>query len=251
MQGQDWGWTSPAVLCLLAGSAVAFVLFAAAEGRTAVPLVDLRLLRGSPLVANTVGATAQFAITGLTVLAAIYIQSVLGFSPFEAGLGLLPLTVPALFGSPVSGWLLERVSGRVLATVGMALMAVGMLGSGIGADFSDDYGALIPGFVVFGVGFSVVFTVMTTLVMANAPTDDRGMVSGVYNTARNVGAALGVAVMGAILAAESGNGTPSEVDSAFAITLEVTAGVIALGALLAYLGLPRAKHTRESAHHVP
>jgi EmrB/QacA subfamily drug resistance transporter len=249
MQGQDWGWTSPAVVALLAVAAVVLTLFAAAEARTRVPLVDIELLRGSALAANTVGATAQFAITGLTVLAAIYLQSVLDLSPFDAGLGLLPLTVPALAGAPLTGWLLERVRGRVLVTVGMALMAAGMFSAAIGADVSDRYAALVPGFFVFGVGFSVVYTAMTTLVMASAPSADRGMVSGVYNTARNIGAALGVAVMGAILAAESGAGTPSEVDSAFALTLEVSAGVVALGALVAYLGLSHARTGPGSAHH--
>ena len=249
MQAQDWGWTSPAVIGLLVGSGIAFAVFAAVEARARVPLVDLGLLRDGPLAANTVGATAQFAVTGLTVLAAVYLQTVLGFSPFEAGLGLLPLTVPALFGAPLSGWLLERISGRVLATVGTVLMAAGMLAAGIGADLSDRYVALAPGFLVFAIGFSVVYTVMTTLVMGGAAAADRGMVSGVYNTARNVGATLGVAVMGAILAAASGAGTPSDVDTAFALTLEVTAGIAALGALLGWLGLPRTRPERPSAHH--
>lgn len=249
MQAPDWGWTSPAVLGLLVAAAVVLALFVAAEARTRWPLVDLRLLRGSSLCANSVGAIAQYAITGLTVLAAIYLQEVLGFSPFEAGLRLLPLTVPALFASPVSGWLLERVSGRVLATVGMALMAVGMFTAGIGADISDRYAALVPGFLVFAVGFSVAYTVMTTLVMAGAPAAERGGASGVYNTARNVGAALGVAVMGAILAAESGTGTPSEVDSAFALTLEVSSVLLAAGAVAGWLWLPRTRPEGVSAHH--
>lgn len=77
------------------------------------------------------------------------------------------------------------------------------------------------------------------------------MVSGVYNTARNVGATLGVAVMGAILAAASGAGTPSDVDSAFAITLEVTSALLALGALVGWLWLPRRRPEPFSAHHVP
>src|SRR5262249_21541933 len=162
-----------------------------------------------------------------TVLAAIYVQTVLGFSPFQGGLALLPLTVPALFGSPLSGWLLERISGRVLATSGLVLMAAGMLAAGIGAERSDRYAALVPGFLMFGVGFSVVYTVMTTIVMAGAEPEERGMVSGVYNTARNVGATLGVAVMGAILAGASGAGTRADVDSGFALTLEVTSALLA------------------------
>jgi EmrB/QacA subfamily drug resistance transporter len=249
MQAQDWGWTSPGFAGLLVGAVVAFGLFVARERRSRAPLVDLELLRGSSLVANTVGATAQFAITGLTVLAAIYLQTVLRFSPFDAGLRMLPLTVPALFGSPLTGRLLERISGRTLATAGMVLMAGGMLASGIGADLSDRYVALVPGFLLFGVGFSVVFTVMTTLVMASAKTADRGMASGVYNTARNLGAALGVAVMGGLLAAESGAGTRSDVDGAFALTLEVSAAVLALGALLGWLWLPRGRAEPESAPH--
>jgi MFS family permease len=128
-------------------------------------------------------------------------------------------------------------------------MAAGMLAAGVGADRSDHYAALIPGFLVFGVGFSVVYTVMTTIVMAGAAAEERGMVSGVYNTARNVGATFGVAVMGAILAAASGAGTPQDVDSAFAITLEITSALLALGALAGWLWLPRVRPERVSAHH--
>jgi MFS family permease len=246
MQGQDWGWSSPVVLALFPVAAVLFVLFGRVERAEPAPLVDLAMVRGAALAANAVGAAAQFAITGVTVVAAIYLQNVLGYSPVDAGLRLLPLTVPALFGSPAAGRLLEHFSARTLAAAGMALMAAGLLATGIGADVSDTFGALVPGFIVFGTGFAVSYTVMTTLVMASAPAVDRGMASGVYNTARNVGATLGVAAMGAILVALDPAGlSPSaaegrgQFDHAFAVTFYVTAALLAVGAVVAATALPR------------
>lgn len=243
MQVQDWGWGSPKVQALLGGSLAGLVAFGLVERRARAPLVDLRLLRGASLAANTVGSIAQFAITGLTVLAAIYLQDVLDFSPFDAGAGLLPLLVPGLAGSLLTGRLLDRVGGRALTIAGMWLMAIGLLASGIGADLSDTYPALVPGFIVTGAGFSVVFTALTTVVMGSAPSVDRGVVSGVYNTTRNVGGALGVALMGAVLVAAA-NGRVSEAaretyDQAFASTLEYTSALVAVGALVAWFATGR------------
>jgi EmrB/QacA subfamily drug resistance transporter len=238
MQTQSWGLASGATIGLLLGAAATLVLFWLAEGRTAPPLVDRRLLRGGSLAANTIASCSQFAVTGLTVLAAVYFQTALGYSPLEAGALLLPLTVPMLFSAPLTGLLLPRAGARALVTAGMALMTAGMVAIGVGADVSDRYAALLPGLAVFGVGFSVVYTALTTAVMASAAAFDRGLVSGVYNTARNLGATLGVAVMGSLLAGFEAD-RPSELSAAFALTLEVSASVAFAGALIAYFALGR------------
>jgi EmrB/QacA subfamily drug resistance transporter len=256
MQVQSWGWGSARVEALLGVSLAGLVAFGFVERRARAPLVDLRLLWGQSLAANTVGTIAQFAMTGLVVLAAIYLQDVLGFSPFGAGAALLPLLLPGLFGSLLAGRLLDRFGGRELTMAGMWMTAAGMLVAGIGADVSDRYLALVPGFVLTGIGYAVVFTALTTVVMGSAPSVDRGVVSGVYNTTRNIGGALGVALMGAVLV-EAANGPVDKVarrsfDLAFASTLEWTSALVAVGAVIAWAARGHAPRAAVAAflHHV-
>jgi EmrB/QacA subfamily drug resistance transporter len=276
MQMPDWGWASPATIGLHAAAVVMLALFGLVERRATSPLVDLRLLRGRSLAANTIGACSQFVVTGLTVLVAVYLQTGLGYSPVEAGALLLPITVPMLFSAPLTGHMLMRVGVRALVTTGMGLMAGGMVAVGIAAHASERYVAHLPGLVLFGLGFAAVYTALTTAVMGSAPAFDRGLVSGVYNTARNLGATLGLAVMGTLLAAFEGHrlttllpsGEAGAIDDkrvqhllgtedlsaggahlqsvartafegAFAITVEISASVALAGALIAYFALGR------------
>jgi EmrB/QacA subfamily drug resistance transporter len=234
MQGDGWGWTSGLTLGTLAAGVALLGAFVAVEGRASAPLVDLRTLRRPALAAaNGVAFCAQFVSTAFTVLVAIFLQNELHYSALATGALLLPMTIPLLVASPVSGHLIERVGARRLAGGGMALAALGV-GVVAATVQTGELVPLLPGFVLFGLGFATVLTSLTTAVMAGAGPLDRGMVSGVYNTARNVGASLGVAVTSGILAALG----PSTA-SGFAATLGVTAGVAALGSLLAFALLAR------------
>ena len=236
MQGESWGWGSPRTLGLIALGAVVLGALPAVEARVAQPLVDLRVLRvPATAAANGVGFCAQFVSTGFTVLVAIYLQDSLGYSPLQTGALLLPMTVPLLVGSPAAGRLVGRLGARRLTTIGMGLVSAGVLGVGLGAG-SGGYGALLPGLVLFGCGFSVVLTTLTTAVMAGAGAGERGMVSGVYNTARNVGATLDVAATGSMLFTLQRS---HSFESAFATTMEATAAVAALGAVVAAAFLRR------------
>lgn len=198
MQADVWGWGSPAILGLLAGATVALAVFARWELRAPAPLVELRLLRvGSIAAGNAIAGALQFTVTAMTVFLAIFLQNVLGNSPLGAGLLLLPVTLPLLVASPLAGLVTERVGVRLPATAGMGLCAAGSLWIGLEADAAGA-GPLVPGMIAFGLGIAVAMTVMTTAVMAGAPPGQRGMVSGIYNTVRYVGAALGVAVVSAL-----------------------------------------------------
>jgi EmrB/QacA subfamily drug resistance transporter len=115
MQAQRWGWGSAAVVALLAVGAVLVVAFIVVERRTSAPLIQLGLFRSRNFsIDNTVLALVQFALTGLTVFGAIYVQQLLGFGPIGAGLSLLPLTAPLLVLAPQAGKLYDRVGPRAL-----------------------------------------------------------------------------------------------------------------------------------------
>lgn len=199
MQAQTWGWASPATLGLLALGAAGFAVFVAVEARAPMPLIDVALLRRRAMAAaNFTGFSAQFVVTGLVVLLAIYLQNVLAYSPLATGALLLPLTLPVLAMAPIAGRLADRVAPRTLVGSGMTVLAAGTLAIGL-AVRSDAYLPMLPGLVAVGGGFAVCLTSMTTAIMAAARGADRGMVSGVYTTARDIGASLGVAVMGSLL----------------------------------------------------
>ncbi len=229
MQAETWGWLAAATLALVAVGIAGLAVFAAVERRTSAPLVDLAVLRGrASATANGVGFAAQFVSTALTVLVAIYLQDGLGESPLATGALLLPMTLPLLIGAPLAGRLVPRFGTRALVAVGMGLVAVGTIAVGLAA-LGSGYPPLIPGLVAFGAGFAVVLTVLTSAVMGAAGSHDRGMVSGVYNTARNVGASLGVAVTSSLLATLQRH---HPLDDAFAVTMVVT-GLVAAAAAAA------------------
>lgn len=123
MQGRPWGWKSTMTITLLAAGAVLIAVFALAEPRRRSPLVPLALLRRRNFPAdNAVLALVQFALTGLTVFAAIYVQELLGLRPVTAGLSLLPVMVPLLVLSPLAGRIYDRAGPRALVSGGAALL---------------------------------------------------------------------------------------------------------------------------------
>lgn len=274
MQAQVWGWSSAATLSLIAAGVIGLVAFVAVELRAPLPLVDVRMLRDRTFAAaNAIGFFAQFVITGLVVLLALYLQNVLGHTALTAGVMLLPLTLPVLVSSPVAGRLADRIAVRTIVGTGMTLLAIGTFAIGAAAR-SGSYWPMLPALVIVGSGFSAVLTSMTTAIMAAAPSDDRGMVSGIYTTARDIGASLGVAIMGTLLAtleslqldadgaariedsrvhavlagAPGATRDPAAVrvaadvfEHAFATTLQITALAAAIGAVLAWTLLARTR----------
>ena len=199
MQAPVWGLGSGIAISVLAASILVLAAWTQIERRARDPLVDIDLLRGAMLGGNFVAFCVPFVLSGLAVLLAIYLQNVLGYSALQTGVLMLPLTVPGLFGSLISGWLAVRYGARSVVSGGMALAAVGVYAVGVGAQ-ADRYLELMPGLIVFAFGAAVALPAMTTVIMASVESPERGMVSGVYNTARLVGATMGLAVMGSVLA---------------------------------------------------
>jgi EmrB/QacA subfamily drug resistance transporter len=126
MEASNWGWGSAKTIGAIAVGALLLVVFAFIERREASPLVELRLFgvrnfRGD----TTVLFFAQFALMGLTIFGAIFTQDILGFTPIEAGLGLLPVTLPLLVAAPLAGRIYDRTGPRALATAGTLAAAIG------------------------------------------------------------------------------------------------------------------------------
>jgi EmrB/QacA subfamily drug resistance transporter len=230
MQSNTWGWGSASVLVLLGGGLLLLVVFVLIERRQRSPLVELGLFasrnfRGDSLVLFCV----QFSLIALTVFGAIYVQDMLGFSPVEAGLGLLPLTIPLLFAAPIGGRIYDRAGPRLLVSTGCLLTGAGLLWTAA-VLHELAYGWLVPGYVALGVGVGLVMSPTNTDAMGAAPAPLRGQASGMIQTVRQVGGTVGLAIVGAIVAGVQhdrlqdfllGIGAPqSEVDSVQRILAE-------------------------------
>jgi EmrB/QacA subfamily drug resistance transporter len=198
IRGNPEGWGSAPIVASLGGSAALLLAFVAIEARSDHPMLDLDLFRKPAF--NGVSAVAFGLSAGMFAMflyLTIYMQGVLGFSPLETGLRFLPLTVLSFVASPISGKLSHRVPIRVLVGLGLGLVGVGlMLMHGLEPD--SDISALLPGFLVAGIGIGLTNPGIGQAAIAVVPAAKSGMGSGINTTFRQVGIATGVASLGAV-----------------------------------------------------
>jgi EmrB/QacA subfamily drug resistance transporter len=200
MQGQTWGWNSPAIVALLIASAVLGPAFLIWESRAPAPLIRLSLYRLQNFGPDSVIlAGVQFALVGASVFGAVWSQQVLGFSAIHAGAAMLPLTLPLLVVAPLAGRLYDRIGPRPILTAGSALISLGL--GWLALKLPDqNYSLLIPGYVAMGAGIGLTISPATTDALAVAAPSERSQASGITQTVRQVGGAVGIAILGAIVA---------------------------------------------------
>jgi EmrB/QacA subfamily drug resistance transporter len=199
IQASSWGWTSARIIGLLAASVVSLALFVAIERRSPAPILPLDIFRSLPFLGtNIAGFVLLFCVLGVFLYIAIYMQAVLGFSALKAGLMYLPATVPIAVLGPVSARLAERFGASPVTAVGMAfLAAAGGVETRLTA--STDYGVIVAVMVVLGIGMGLVGAPISRLAIASAEARFAGAASGVFAMSRQIGAAFGVAVIGAVV----------------------------------------------------
>ena len=201
VEGNAWGWGSPAILGLLALSVAAFAAFVAIEKRSAAPVVDFDALRSKQFLgANIVAFMVSFGMLAMFFFLALYMQNILGFGPLEAGVRFLPSTVVIIFAGPVAGRLADRFGPRPLMTAGMLITALSLFWqSRIEVDTS--YAFLAPAFVLMGLGMGLVMSPMSMAAMNAVDRSKAGVASGTLSMFRMVGGTFGVAALGALVAA--------------------------------------------------
>jgi EmrB/QacA subfamily drug resistance transporter len=200
MQAAQWGWASPATMALLGLGAALLVAFTLTEARRGSPLVQLKLFSSRNFsVGTAVLGCVQFALIGLTVFGAIYLQEILGFGPIAAGLALLPVVMPLLLLSPAAGRAYDRLGPRALVAAGAALLGAGLMWTATVLG-TLRYAWLLPGLVVTGIGIALVMAPASTDVMNTAPRAWRGQASGVSQTLRHMGGTVGLALMATAVA---------------------------------------------------
>jgi EmrB/QacA subfamily drug resistance transporter len=204
IRGNDDGWGSATVLGLLSTAAALMIAFVIRERTAAEPMLDLSLFARP---AFTAVALQAFAVAGTLVAAtyyvALYLQNVGGFSPFGTGLRVLPLTVAAFVAAPVTAVALRRVGTAGPLAVGLGLSAVGLLLLSR-VDAGESWTVLIPGFVIAGLGLGMGSASSASAALSAVEPARAGMATGAVNTMRQVGAAAGVAALGALFEHDAG-----------------------------------------------
>jgi EmrB/QacA subfamily drug resistance transporter len=198
LRGNEEGWGSTTIVSLLAAAAALLVAFLVIESRVQQPMLPLRLFRkpaftGVQLAALGVSAS-MFA---LFLYISFYLQNSLDYSPLEAGLIYLPFTVINFLVAAAGGALLARVPARVIMSVGLAMAGVALLLMG-GLDPTDDWTALLGGFLLGGAGTGLLNPVIADVAVSVVPKEQSGMAAGINDTFRQVGIAIGIAAWGAI-----------------------------------------------------
>lgn len=195
------GWASPLILGFSALAVLALAGLLLYEPRRAEPLIDLRFFRSAPFSGATVIAVCAFAsLGGFLFLNTLYLQDVRGLSALDAGLYMLPMAAMTLVCAPLAGRLVGSRGPRLpLLIAGIAMAATGVLFAAFEAETSD--AMLFAGYVLFGLGFGMVNTPITNTAVSGMPRAQAGVAAAVASTSRQIGQTLGVAVIGAVLAA--------------------------------------------------
>lgn len=198
VRGNDAGWSSGEIIALFAGAATLLIVFGIAEWRGSDPMLDLSLFRRPAMVGISIATFSIAAsIFAMFLYLTLYIQDDLGYTPFQAGLRFLPISVLSFFVAPTAGRLLDKVHARYLMSFGLLLVAVGCLL--MARTHSDStWTVLIPGLLVSGIGIGTANPVIASSSVSVVPHERSGMASGSSNTFRQVGIATGIAGLGAV-----------------------------------------------------
>ncbi|MFE9327048.1 MFS transporter [Nocardia sp. NPDC052278] len=236
IHGADDGWTSTGVLTALIGGALLLGLLIAWELRTPDPMLPLRLFRSRAFrVSNTTVFTFSVGVFGSIFLLAQYFQVVQGFGPLQSGIRTMPWTMAPMVVAPLAGLIVDRVGARNLLTAGQALLAVALAWMAAVASVDASYVAFVGPFLLGGIGMGLTFAPGATVVMASASPEDRAMASGTNSTIREVGVAMGVAVLASVFASHGSYTDPQSFVDGLIPAVWVGAAIVAVGAVLSRL----------------
>ncbi|MFE7269243.1 MFS transporter [Streptomyces sp. NPDC057623] len=239
VRGPADGWTGPLVLTgLFAGGALlaGFVLYST---RARNPMLPMRLFRSRAFSGINAASLLMFlGMFGSIFLLSQYMQGVLGYSPTEAGLRMLPWTGMPMLVAPIAGLLSDRIGGRPVVATGLFFQAAGLAYMASVVTVDASYSAQLPGLIISGVGMALFFAPAANLVMSSVRVSEQGIASGANNALREVGGALGIAVMASIFSAQGGYETGQTFVDGLRPALVTGAAVVALAGVAALL-IPR------------
>jgi EmrB/QacA subfamily drug resistance transporter len=227
------GWSDSTILGALGVAAVLLVAFFVWERRSSHPMLDLNFFRNPRFTTASASISILFfTLFGVIFLLTQYFQFVLGYSPLEAGVRLLPLALTMMVVAPLSARIVERVGTKIVVSTGLFLVGVSVL-SFVQLEVSTGYGNIFWRLILMAVGMGLTMAPSTESIMGSLPPAKAGVGSAVNDTTRQVGGALGVAIIGSVLASTYGTkvgdavsgqplpgGVASEVENSLGFALE-------------------------------
>ncbi|MFI1509625.1 MFS transporter [Streptomyces sp. NPDC020597] len=239
VHGEPDGWTSAKVLGAFTAGAVLLAAFVGRESRVSEPMLPLSFYRvRSFTLANVVSATMYFGVFGSLFLLAQYLQIVPARTPLEAGVRTLAWTLMPMFVAPVAGLLTDRVGGGRLMALGLFLQGVGLGWINLVADVDTPYSSLVGPMIVAGVGMGFVFAPTAAVVLGSVAKEHAGKASGANSTVREIGGALGIAVLSTVFVSHGSTMGPQQFVDGLHPAVWTGVAVVLAGAVCA-LGIPR------------
>ena len=198
IEGNKRGWGSAFIVTFFVAAAALLAGFVIQQARRAKPMLDVRLFRVPAFTGTQITAFALSAsIFAMFLYLTLYLQNILDYSPLQAGLRFLPISCLAFISAPISGKLSAQVPIRLLMGGGLALVAVSLwLMTGLTP--TSSWTALLPGFIIGGLGIGIVNPALATSAISTVRREQAGVGSGINATFRQVGIATGIAALGAI-----------------------------------------------------
>ncbi|MGW4586520.1 MFS transporter [Amycolatopsis thermoflava] len=236
VEAPETGWASPQTLITFVVAAALLTAFVLIEKRSSHPLLRLGILRSGPLARANLGAALFFgAYIGFQFVVMLYLQDVLGWSALETALGFLPAALIVAFGSPRIEPLIDRVgtSRTILGGVLAHVLAYVLF---LRVDEHSGYaGSVLPSMILLGIGFTLAFSSLNIQATTGISDNEQGLAGGLLNTSLQVGGAIGLAIVTAVLTG-SGEGN---LLTGLTPALAVITGIAALGLLIAVSGVVR------------
>ncbi|MDR7184973.1 EmrB/QacA subfamily drug resistance transporter [Microbacterium trichothecenolyticum] len=247
VRGNDDGWDSIGVIAEIVLGTLLIAAFLRWQTRAQAPLMPLRLFRDRSFsITNIVGFAFSFGTFGAVFILIQYLQVVQGSTPLEAAVQTTPWTLAPMIVAPIAGILAPRVGTRILLVLGLALQGIALTWIAAVMSTDLDYPTLIAPFIMAGVGMALVFAPSATALLATLGLIDHAKASGVNSTVRELGVALGTAVMTAIFVSAGGELLPDlYVDAARPAVF--TGAAVLFAATIVALWLPSGKGTTDAA----
>ncbi|MCR8634686.1 MFS transporter [Paenibacillus radicis (ex Xue et al. 2023)] len=233
MEGEAYGWSSPVIWGAFNLALLCAIVFIMVEAKGKTPLLPLRLFRNSTVSAGMIaGMAINIGMSGILFILPLFFQQLRGFSAHMAGLALLPMMIPMAFNPIFAGRIVGRIGARIPMTIGFSLAALGTLLQ-VWVDVTTSYALTLIGLLLIGFGMSFTIPSLMVAVISSVPKEQTGAASGALNSSRQLGATLGVAILGSIV-----NGSESFI-AGMHMSLVVTTVILFGGSILSFAFIGR------------
>jgi EmrB/QacA subfamily drug resistance transporter len=236
VRGNAEGWASTEIVASLGVGVLLVVAFVAWELRAPAPMLPMRFFRSAAFsLANLASFLMFLGMFGSIFLLAQFFQTIQGYGPLGSGLRILPWTLAPMFISPIAGALSDRIEPRLILGTGLALQAIALAWIATISTPTVAYSDLFIPFILAGIGMALFFAPIANVVLSSVGRNEEGQASGANNAIRELGGVFGVAVLAAIFAHAGGYTSAETFSDGMNMAVFVGAGVVAVGAVAAFL----------------